>query len=214
VKLGAIVDGILESILSWLAATEGPLGYLVLFAAALIEYVVPPFPGDTIAVFGIFLATGAGYSAALVWGALNVGAVLGGLAAYAVGRSFADATRRPRWLRGPRAEKAIADVVQRYERHGAWVLALNRFVPALRAFFFVGAGVARMPVWKVVVYGGASAAAWNGVLLGLGIFFASSWRTLLEWTQRYTTLSIVILVLLVAAWAARRAWRAKKPTER
>ena len=47
-------------------------------------------------------------------------------------------------------------------KRGNWYLAANRFLPALRAFFFVGAGLANMPLRAVIFWGGLSAAVWNG----------------------------------------------------
>src|SRR5439155_617231 len=48
-------SSVLDSILDWLRHHEGPLAYVVVGLASLIEYVFPPFPGDAIAIFAISL---------------------------------------------------------------------------------------------------------------------------------------------------------------
>src|SRR5688572_11060620 len=197
----------------WLEQGEGPLAYVVLGLASLIEYVFPPFPGDTVALFGVFLAATAGWSALWVYLALDVGAMAGGMAAYAFGRAIAREDRRPRFMRGPRIDASIASITARYEKHGAAYLVINRFVPALRAFFFVGAGIAGLPWPGVLFWGGVSAAAWNAILLGLGWWVGSEWERLRAILGTYSTVVLAALViglgvLALRAWARSRAARA------
>lgn len=191
----------------WLAEGEGPLGYLVLVLSSMIEYIAPPFPGDTVALFGIFLAASAGWSVVLVYMALNFGAIAGGMLAYAFGRVMADPARRPRWLRGPRAERAITTIIARYRKHGVAYLTINRFVPALRAFFFVGAGMAGLSPFPVAFYGGVSAFLWNAILLGVGFAVGANFEVMLELVGAYSKGALVILALVFVALGMRALWR-------
>ncbi len=200
------MEGWADSIMAWLEQGGGPLGYIVLGLASMIEYVVPPFPGDTIALFGVFLASTAGWNIALVYLTLNVGAIAGGVIAYGFGRAIAPAARRPRWLRGPRSEKAIATITARYQKHGAAYLAINRFVPALRAFFFVGAGIAGLPLRAVVLWGGISAAVWNAILLALGWSVGANWERMLAWARAYSAVATAILIGVVVLFVIRAVW--------
>lgn len=187
---------------------EGPSAYLALLLAAMTEYVVPPLPGDTFALAGVALAATAGYSPWLVHLALTLGAMLGGQLAWAFGRYVgARRERSPGFLHGPRTERALDEVRRRFEKHGAAYLLANRFVPALRAFFFVGAGLAKMPGWKVALYGGLSAAAWNGLLLLVGWALGANLDRLAELVRQYTwvALGVVALAIGIALWRARRA---------
>jgi membrane protein DedA with SNARE-associated domain len=201
----------LESTLTWLSANDGPIAYLVLGLASLIEYVFPPFPGDTVALFGVFLSFAAGYRAAWVYLALNTGAILGGQLAWAFGRAFRERGSRPRWLRGARADAAITEITSRYEKHGSIYLALNRFVPALRGFFFVAAGIAGLPFGRVMFFGGVSALLWNAILMGLGYFIGAHWETLASVVSTYTAVSlgVVVIAIVVGVLVARRRRAAK-----
>ena len=196
--------------MAWLQGTEGPLGYLVIALASLVEYVFPPFPGDTVAVFGVFLAVTAGYRVVWVYLALEIGAVCGGMMAYGFGRWLAvrRATHPPRFLRSQQARQALNVVIARFERHGSAYLALNRFVPALRAFFFVAAGLAGIRAWKVAVWGALSAAVWNALLLGVGWLLGDSFERLQSYTETYGV--VVLSVLAVAGLVmALRWWRGR-----
>jgi membrane protein DedA with SNARE-associated domain len=201
----------MEDLYVWLQQSEGPLGYLVLALASAIEYVVPPLPGDTIALFGIVLASGAGYELWGVYAALNIGATGGGMIAYAVGRWIAvhRKNRTPRFLRTQAARRAIDLAVARFERHGAVYLALNRFVPALRAFFFLAAGMARLPAWKVALFGALSAAVWNALLLALGVLVGANLAELERWvsTYSYIVIGVVVVAIPFLVWRSRRRAR-------
>ncbi len=196
-----------DDILAWLATHEGPWAYVLVAAACLFEYVFPPFPGDTVALFGVFLAVTAGYSGWAVYLALNAGATLGGMLAYGFGRLFSDPETRPRFLRSERSARAIATLEDQYRRHGGLYLLANRFVPALRAFFFVAAGIARVPAWQVAVYGGLSAMAWNALLFGLGWWLGESFEVLRVWIERYAIVAVTLALsgLSLFWWRRRRA---------
>ncbi len=186
----------------------GPLAYLLLAAAAAAEYVFPPLPGDTVVVLGVFLATTAGLDPWLVYLSLDVGALCGGMAAYVLGRRLLSSGRRPRWLSGPLADRALRKVCDELRRRGSVYLALNRFLPALRAFFFVGAGMAELPVRSVLLWGGLSALAWNGLLLALGHWAGHNRELLSTWLARYGYVVFALLALWLL-WAVVRRRRAR-----
>lgn len=194
----------LEAIQAWLGTHEGPLAYVVLACAAMVEYVVPPLPGDTIALFGVSLASSAGWSPWLIWAALNVGAIAGGQSAYAAGRLFTDPQRRPRFLRSPRTEAELERVLELFRRRGAVALALNRFVPAFRSVFFVGAGIAGLPGWQVLLWGGLSAVLWNGLLVGIGVAFGATLSSLEAGVRTYAIGAGAVIAVGLVVWLLRR----------
>ncbi len=173
--------------------------YALVAAASAVEYVFPPFPGDTVVLFAVVLAARAELDWLGVYALMTVGATLGGVAAWGVGRWLASHEDQwPDLLRRPRTQKALAAVRHGYAQYGAAYLAANRFVPALRAFFFVGAGLSRMSVVPVLVFGGLSAAVWNAMLLGLGYALEHNWDAMKMWTERYTAATLVVIALLGA----------------
>jgi membrane protein DedA with SNARE-associated domain len=200
----------MEDLLQYLRGTESPLAYLVLGLSAAFEYVFPPFPGDTVILFGAFLAATADYRPVAVYVALTIGSVVGGMGAYAFGRLFDDPERWPRFLRSKRARWAFKVLKDRFDRYGSMYLAANRFLPALRAFFFVAAGVTRMNPWSVLIFGGLSAAVWNALILAVGYAVGRNWELLLKLSERYTIGALVVVGLLIVVAVLRARWSRRR----
>jgi membrane-associated protein len=89
-------------------------------------------------------------------------------------------------------------------------LAVNRFLPALRAFFFVGAGLSRMRALPVVVYGGISAALWNALLMSVGYAIGNNWEGLREVAERYTAATLILISVAVISAVARFVYDSRR----
>ena len=185
--------------------------YALVLAAAAIEYIFPPVPGDTVALFAVALAVRAQLSWVLVYLAMTLGALLGGLAAWGFGLWLANQEESwPSFLRTPGATRALDAVRRGYEQHGAMYLVVNRFLPALRAFFFVGAGMSRMNVGPVIVFGGISAALWNALLMGVGYAAGNNWDVLRDLAERYAIATLILVVIAVIGLIARFVWDSRR----
>ncbi len=200
--------GIYQSIIDFLSAGQSAAGLAVLFASAAVEYVFPPFPGDSVTLFGAFLAATEGWSVPLVFTVVTLGSVVGAVIDYALGRRLATIPR-DRLSGGRRAlMKRAQSIVDRFERHGAVYIAVNRFLPGIRALFFVAAGMARLPMGKVILWGALSAAAWNALIIGAGFAVGKNWDRLLELLRTYTLVAWIVVGVVIAALIVR--WWLKK----
>lgn len=195
----------------WLAFfedTEGPLAYLALGASALVEYVFPPFPGDMATLVAVFLAATAGYRWWLVHLVLTFGSTVGGTLVWGFGRWLKKHEDRwPRFLKGEKTKRALDRLTQRFEKRGPWYLALNRFIPAFRALFFVAAGLAGMRLRAVLFFGALSAAAWNGILLAVGFSVGSNIERLEQLYRQYTVVALSVVGVFVVGAAGVALWR-------
>lgn len=199
----------LDVALATLRTLPAGLVLAALFCGALVEYLVPPFPGDTVVVAGAALVAAAGWPALPVVLATTAGAVLGAWIDLWIGRWWVDSGRLDRL--SPRSRRVVDGWVDRFRRGGAGWLLVNRFVPGVRPLFFVAAGVAGVRTAPALAAAGISAAAWNGLLVGAGLAAGRNVERLGEWVSRYNAgVGVLIAVLLVAiAWRARASWRAE-----
>jgi len=186
-------------------ARTGPAAPVILFVGSLVEYVFPPFPGDTLVMLGAWYAVNGKISWPVAFAATTSGAVLGAWIDYRVGVALGAALERGAARRGPITLEHVRQVEAGYARWGAWFLLGNRFLPGVRAFLFVGAGAARLPVGKVLLWGGISAAAWNALLLLVGAFLVKNLDEFVHLLGRYTMLAWAAMAILAAFVLARLA---------
>lgn len=180
------------------------VGYGVLAASALIEYIFPPFPGDFVTILGAVLVTGYGWSFFGVLGAVMAGSIAGSLLAHHLGILWA----RKRALGQGKPRPLVDALVARFERHGPIYLVVNRFLPGIRALFFVAAGLAGISRGKVALYAGVSALLWNLGLMALGASLGANLDHLVEIVEKYTLVAWIVIaaiaIVLVVRWRKKR----------
>lgn len=158
----------------------------------------PFLPGDTLLfAIGIFIATGrlnvlrmdgAWTELLAAIGVLSLAAFLGNVSGYEIGRKIGP----PLYERDGRIIKRtyLEETDQFFDRHGNVALVIGRFVPFVRTFITVVAGITRMERHRFFVWSGAGAVAWVAVVTLLGYFLGKQFPSLGK------NLDIAILVLL------------------
>lgn len=208
----ALADGI---------GRTGPLAPVILFAASFVEYVFPPFPGDLVVVLGAWYAVQGQLSWAATFAATTGGAVVGAWVDWRVGRALGRQLDRRAHRSGVvhrlLTEERLARFDEGYRRWGGLLIAANRFFPGVRAFIFVAAGASGIPLRRVLLLGGISAAAWNALLLAAGALVVKNLDELLALFDRYTRAASTVLAAALVAGAAlyllrRRAARRRAGT--
>jgi membrane-associated protein len=185
----------------------GPWAPLLLFGAAFIEYVFPPFPGDLLVVLGAWYAVHGDLSWPAVYLAVTAGAIAGAWVDHRVGAWLGQRLERSPTAVGLLSPERLARFEAAYRRWGSWLLLLNRFFPGIRGFLFLAAGASGIPLARTLILGGLSAAVWNGLLLAAGALVARNLDELLALVEQYTqvaggTIGLVLLLLL-----ARTLWK-------
>jgi membrane protein DedA with SNARE-associated domain len=192
----------LDSWIQYIAANNNPVGLAILGVSAAIEYVFPPFPGDTITLFGAFLITAKGWSFVLVFGVVLLGSAVGAMADYYFGRWLG--SKESHWTgRRAHARQIIDNLIERFRKHGEMYIALNRFLPAVRAFFFIAAGMAGLRPGRVLFWSLVSATAWNLVIIAVGAAVGANWQRIQYFGMQYSRAVGAGIVLLVATLAVR-----------
>jgi membrane protein DedA with SNARE-associated domain len=195
-----------------LIGAVGPLGYLVLFGAALIEYVFPPFPGDTVVLLGGVYAVRGQRPWFLVLLVVTLGSVLGAFIDYHIGRAL-----KRRFESGPDFAQKHPHIIRLQDRmreKGILLIAFNRFMPGVRGLLFVAAGAAEMDVRRVMAWGAVSAVLWNALIMGVGIAVGGNIERMETLFREYTRVAWIVLAVGVVAVALRYLWTLRrKPQE-
>ncbi|NMO13459.1 DedA family protein [Pyxidicoccus fallax] len=195
-----------------LISSLGPLGLLVLGVAAMLEYIVPPFPGDTVTLLGGVYAVRGTQPWPLVFLVVTLGSVLGAAINYWVGhwlaRRFAAHPERSYF---GITHARLEEVQARMRRNGPWLLLANRFIPGIRGLIFVAAGAANMPRFNAMVLGALSAMAHTGLVLGLGAAVGGNLERLSALISRYQYAVVGLVLVGVIAVLVRVLARRRTP---
>lgn len=163
-------DHYLDSVI----AQYGTMIYLLLFAIVFCEMALAPLfflPGNPlIFISGAFCATGH-MNIWLVMAVLFGAAFTGSLFSYRLGNGIGHRlfSGHYKWLDQASLRKANGF----YERFGGVTFLLSLFIPVVRTFAPLAAGVAEMTFSKFILFVAAGAAVWVGLLVPGGYFFGN-----------------------------------------
>lgn len=189
--------------LEWLRAQPPWVAAGAVGVTAGLEYVVPPVPGDIIAVAGGVLVAQGILSAPLVLAVVAVGSVAGALGAYGIGALAAKRPALRRLLFRLVPEASFERVAGRYRRWGRLLILLNRFFPGVRTSFLFAAGLFDVPVRDVLVYATLSAVCWNAMLIGAGFALGENLEAVIHFVTNYSTFAWTALTIILVGVMAR-----------
>ena len=166
----------------WLLDRFGGQFFWVSAAIVFIEcgLLFPILPGDSLLfAVGLFIAEGSiDINIGVACLILTVVAFLGNVTGYEIGRAIGAPLyeREGRFLK----RKYFDDTHAFFEKHGAKALILGRFVPIVRTFITVVAGVSRMDRRHFFVWSGVGAMLWATGITLLGYFLGNAFPALKE----------------------------------
>jgi membrane protein DedA with SNARE-associated domain len=186
-------------------------GYLAVFGGVLLEDFGVPVPGETLMIAG---AAVAGLTGHLFVGWVMLlaffGAVIGDNIGFAIGY-FGGRTLLRRYGRYVLIrEKQLEKAEHFFDRHGAKVVVVARFIEGLRQLNGILAGASEMRWRKFLLYNAIGAALWVGVWGSVGYFFGNHLDQILPLVERYTLYVIAAALVVLAAVASYALYSRRK----
>ena len=171
--------------------------------------------GDSLLVTaGLLIATGLDMNVYVLGLALNIAAILGDAVNYWFGR-----------ITGPKIfvrddslffkKKHVERAHEFYVKHGAKTIVLARFMPIVRTFAPLVAGVAKMDYRVFAIYNVIGGTAWIWSMLFTGYFLGSY----VPGIDKYIELVIIVVIFLsilpgiIAWWRERRRQQQRNVSE-
>ncbi len=193
----------------WIIEVMNVWGYGGIVFLIALENVFPPIPSEVILTFGGFMTT---CTQMTLWGvvaAATLGAVIGAIILYAVGRLLgADAVLR---LLDGKVGKMLhfnsADVqrtMEKFEERGTVSVLFCRCIPIVRSLISIPAGMSKMPLVPFLVLTTVGSAVWNTLLVYLGALAGNSWEKIAAMLGSYADVVMVVLMCAVpiVTWVA------------
>ena len=184
------------------------LGYVGLFAIVFAEsglFFGFFFPGDSLLFTAGLLAANGTLNLTALLILLPLAAVVGDTAGYAFGR----------WI-GPRIftkedsfffnKRHVERSEAFYKKYGARALILARFVPVVRTFVPIVAGVGSMAYSTFIIFNSIGGLLWGLSITLLGYFLGNAFPA----TEQYLTPILLLIVFVSVLPIARELWLARQ----
>jgi membrane-associated protein len=208
---------------NWLLSQFGSEFFWISLVIVFIEcgLLFPFLPGDTLLfAVGLFIATGKidifpGSEAVELLIALLLlmaAAFAGNAVGYEIGRKLGHPLRHHdgRFLKKKNLDKT-ADF---FERYGSTALVLGRFVPFVRTYVTLVAGITKMQRHRFLVWSAVGAVLWVGAVTLAGYFLGSAFPTLGENIDKAILVILAFSLIPIGFewWRHRRGDRKKTST--
>jgi membrane protein DedA with SNARE-associated domain len=210
-----LIDALDQFVLPFIDSLYGRFGYIGVVIAMSIESAAIPIPSELILPF-------AGWSVArgvmepltgspwTYWGAVVAGVIgntAGSLVGYAVG-AFGGRPLLDRYGRYVLISTHDLDLADRwFARWGDLTVFFSRMLPIVRTFISIPAGIARMPLWRFVLFSVAGAIPWVMLLVWGGLVLGDNWQDIKGALRGldYLVAAAVILLVVLFVWRHVRA---------
>ena len=178
-----MLEAIDAVVLPLVDALYAKLGYIGVVIAMTIESAAIPIPSELILPFaGWSVARGVAEqltnSPWTYWGAVIAGVVgntAGSLVSYAIG-AYGGRPLVHRYGKYVLISAHDLDVAERwFARYGEVTVFFSRMLPIVRTFISVPAGIARMPLWRFIVFSVLGAIPWVMLLVWGGMVLGDHW---------------------------------------
>jgi membrane protein DedA with SNARE-associated domain len=194
--------------MDWLFEWLSQYGYAGLFAGLLFGILGLPIPDETLLVFCGYLIYRGRLDFTIAFFAGFAGSLCGITLSFYLGRSLGRKVVH-RYGKYIRLTPEHLDRVDRwFDRIGAWSLSIGYFIPGIRHFTALVAGMGHMRYLTFALFAYSGAAVWVALFLTLGYVFGERWENTSALVHRYTLIAIGFgAVILACVWLYRRYCR-------
>ncbi len=198
----------------WLLERFGPQMFWISVVIVFVEcgLLFPILPGDSLLFsVGLFVhraeagQAGIEMNIVLVCVLLSAAAFLGNVVGYEIGRAVGEplADRNGRFLKKRYFDQTHAF----FDRYGARALVLCRFVPVVRTFITVVAGIGRMDRRHFFTWSFVGAVLWATGLTLLGYFLGG-----IDFLQDHIEAAVLVIVFFSVLPMVYELWRHRRAT--
>ncbi|MBX3395850.1 MAG: DedA family protein [Phycisphaerae bacterium] len=129
------------------------------------------------------------------------GVIVGDSCLFWIGRLYGQGVLDRRWIQRFAKPWLVDKARHKFERHGAKILFVARFMPGLRAIMFLIAGTFRLPYWKLLAFDGGAALISVPVWIWLGWYIPEKIGAIFSNTKMATYVILGALAAALAGWA-------------
>ncbi|MGM8884878.1 DedA family protein [Psychrobacter sp. 1U2] len=192
----------------WILSIMAKFGYFGIIFAMFAENVFPPIPSEVIMPAAGFAASNGELNLILAILAGTLGAVLGALPLYYLGRvfneerliSFTEKYGKFVFVK-PDDIKATNEW---FDKHGKKAVFFGRMVPGIRSFISIPAGMNNMAMLPFLGLSALGASIWTTGLTLAGYYLGQNYEVIESTLAPYSTGIGILIVVLIIGWFVKR----------
>jgi membrane protein DedA with SNARE-associated domain len=191
----------MDSLLAWISH----YGYAGLFLLLVVGIVGLPVPDETLLVFSGYLISKGRLHPAWTFLAGLCGSVTGISLSYLIGRVFGYSFVQRYGKYVHLSPQRIEHVNHWFHRMGHWLLTIGYYIPGVRHFTALVAGMSKLEYRIFAAFAYPGAAMWVASFLALGYFLGDKWQTTFATVHHYLiAITIAVGLIVAAVWWVRR----------
>jgi membrane protein DedA with SNARE-associated domain len=201
---------VLQAFATWIQEFVRSVGYPGLFLLIVLESTLVPIPSELVMPFAGYMASKGVFSLPLVLVINSVGALVGSGLCYWIGA----AGGKPLLVKYGKYVFIRAHDIEKTEvffaKHGKATILIGRFLPVIRHFISIPAGIARMPLVPFFVQTFIGSTIWGSLLIIIGYEVGENWEAVATQFKHVDLVIGVLIVLAILALAIRFVIRRRR----
>lgn len=197
---------IINEAFGWLKDfSSSPWFYLIIFAIAVLDSVLPIVPSETLVIIGGVSAGLGNLWIPLVIVVAATGAFIGDNMSYLIGREASDWVTR-RQTRTDKGAARMAKIVEQVHERGGLLLITARFIPGGRTALTLSCGVTKQPRRWFISWAAVAAVIWGNYAALLGFIGGKSFEDnhTLAFIIAFVSAFSITLVIELVRWLLKR----------
>ncbi len=205
-----LLSELLASLFLALVTIISSIGYLGIFLLMILESMILPVPSELVMPFaGFLIAEGKmGFLWVIVFSTL--GSLIGSLLSYYLGRIGGNKLVFKSGRYFLLNKEHLLKTEKWFSKKGGITIFIGRFIPVVRHFISIPAGIGKMNLKKFIIYTLLGAGIWNTFLTYLGFLLGKNWEKVLQYSDYVSFGILAIIILVIGYFVLRRIGKKRK----
>ncbi|GIE79688.1 hypothetical protein Aph02nite_56380 [Actinoplanes philippinensis] len=195
----------LGGLTGWVASVIDSLGEIGVGMLVALENLIPPIPSEIVLSMAGFLAGEGRVNLVLVWVTATLGALVGAVALYWLGRGLGE-ERLKHWLdRIPLVDPDDLNKADRwFEKHERAAVLFGRCAPVVRSLVSIPAGANHMPMGQFMLCTTIGSGVWNALFIGAGYALGSRWQDVEQYAHWFDYAIWAFFAIAIGSWVVKK----------
>lgn len=193
----------------WIMNFIQQYGYISLFSLMILENLFPPIPSEVILTFMGFMISQNRFQMIGSIVVATLGSFIGTYILYSLGKLLTPEYLN-QFLKSFLAKKLhfkkenIEKTEDYFLRFGTKFVFFGRFIPMIRSFISIPAGMSQMPLFTFSLYSLLGTLIWDTLLIFIGFYLGYRWELIKTLMNDYKIICLIVFLCLIVYWLIKK----------